>query len=64
MFSLPYNSHCWLLGPLLDHLDISHQFCIIDIKFMHCMLNCNNSMVNQCIINASHDANTLKAYKL
>ena len=28
------------------------------------MLNYNNSIVNQCIINASHDANTLIGYKL
>ena len=31
---------------------------------MHRMLNCNNSIVNQCITNASHDANTLIGYKL
>ena len=30
---------------------------------MHRMLNCNNSIVNQCIINASHDANALIGYK-
>ena len=44
IFSLPYY--------------ISHPFYIRDIKFMHRMLNCNNTIVNQCIINTSHDANT------
>ena len=29
---------------------------------MHRMLNCYNSIVNKCIINASHDANTFIAY--
>ena len=28
------------------------------------MLRCNNSIVNQCIMHASHDANTLIGYKL
>ena len=28
------------------------------------MLHCNNSIVNQCIMHASHDANTLIGYKL
>ena len=37
---------------------------VIDIKFLHRMLHCNNSIVNQCIMHASHDANTLIGYKL
>ena len=28
------------------------------------MLHCNNSIVNQCIMHASHDANTLIGYTL
>ena len=43
---------------------MSHQFYTIDIKFVHRMLHCNQSVVNQCIIHASHDANTLIEYKL
>ena len=35
-----------------------------DIKIVYCMLHCNNSIVNQCIMHASHDANTLIGYKL
>ena len=31
---------------------------------MHRILNCNNSIVNQFIINATHDANTLIGYNL
>ena len=58
IFLLPYHSHCWLLGPLLDHPPN------LDIKFMHRMIYCNKSIVNQCNINASHDANTLIGYKL
>ena len=34
------------------------------ILFLHRMLHCNNSIVNQCIMHASHDANTLIGYKL
>ena len=36
---------------------------LIDIKFLHRMLHCNISIVNQCIMHASHDANTLIGYK-
>ena len=64
IFYLPHNAHRWLLGPLLNQPHISHQFYIRDIKFLHRMLHCNNSIVNQCIMHASHDANTLIGYKL
>ena len=63
-FYLPYNAHRWLLGPLLNQPHISHQFYIRDIKFLHRMLHCNNSIVNQCIMHASHDANTFIGFKL
>ena len=64
IFYLPHNAYRWLLGALLNQPHISHQFYIIDIKFLHCMLHCNNSIVNQCIRHASHDANTIIGYKL
>ena len=64
IFYLPHNAHRWLLGPLLNQPHISHQFYIRDIKFLHRMLHCNNSIVNQCIMHSSHDANTLIGYKL
>ena len=64
IFYFPHNDHRWLLGPLLNQPHISHQFYIRDIKFLHRMLHCNNSIVNQCIMHASHDANTLIGYKL
>ena len=55
MFYLPHNAHHCLLGPLLNQPHISHEFYIRDIKFLHRMLHCNNSIVNQCIMHASHD---------
>ena len=66
VYRYPYknNAHRWLLGPLLNQPHISHQFYIRDIKFLHRMLHCNISIVNQCIMHASHDANTLIGYKL
>ena len=62
IFHLPHNAHRYLSGPLLLH--ISYQFYIRDIKFLYRMLQCNNSIVKQCIMHASHDANTLIEYKL
>ena len=64
IFYLPHNAYRWLLGPLLNQPHVSHQFYIRDIKFLHRVLHCNNSIVNQCIMHASHDANTLIGYKL
>ena len=62
---LPHNAHCWLLSPLLNQPHISHKFYIkYIIKFLHRMLHYNNSVVNQCIMHASHNANTLIGYKL
>ena len=64
IFYLPHNAHRWLLNPLLNQPNISHQLYIRDIKFLHRMLHCNNIIVDQCIMHASHDANTLIGYKL
>ena len=47
-----------LLSPLLFNLYINILLIIYN-KFWHRMLHCNNMIVNQCIINTSHDASTL-----
>ena len=53
MFSLPNQSHRWLLGPLIGQYHINNQLTIR-------MINCPNAIIRQCILNA----NSLIGYKL
>ena len=62
-YYLPYNTHIWLLCPLIGQYHIRHQLILRDIKFLQCLLQSTNSIVRQCIMNASSNANTLIGYK-
>ena len=64
IYSLPYNTHRWLLGPLIGQYHIRHQLILRDIKFLHSLLQSTNYIVRQCIMNASSNANTLIGYKM
>lgn len=65
IYSLPYNSHRWLLGPLLDQSHIKFQLYVRDIKLLYKMYYCvNNKIVKQCLNNAIHNSNTVIGYKL
>ena len=57
-----YNTHRWLLGSLIGQYYIIHQFILRDIKFLHRLLQSPNSIVRQCIMNASSNASTLIGY--
>ena len=64
IYSLPYNTHRWLLGPLIGQYHSRHQLILKDNKFLHRLLQSTNSIVRQCIMNASSNANTLIGYKM
>ena len=64
IFSLPYQSHRWLLGPLIGQYHISNQLIRRDIKCVYRMINCPNAIIRQCILNAYYNANSLIGYKL
>ena len=65
IFSLPYQSHRWLLGPLIGQYHISNQLIRRDIKCLYYrMINCPNAIIRQCILNAYHNANSLIGFKL
>ena len=34
IYSLPYNIHRWLLGPLIGQYHIRHQYILRDTKFL------------------------------
>ena len=59
IFSLPYQSHRWLLGPLIGQYHISNQLIRRDIKCLHRMINCPNAIIRQCILNTYYNANSL-----
>ena len=62
IYYLPYNTHRWLLGPLIGQYHIRHQ--LILREFLHSLLQSTNYIVRQCIMNASSNANTLIGYKM
>ena len=64
MYHLPYNTHRWLLCPLINQSHISIQLYKRDIKCMYNMLNCPNDIVKQCMYNARNNSNTLIGYKI
>ena len=45
IFSLPYNPHRWLLGPLINQHHISHQLIVWDIQTLYRMLTCHTIIV-------------------
>ena len=53
-----------LLCPLIVQHHIRHQLIFRDMKFLHRLLQSTNSIVRQCIMNASSNANTLIGYKM
>ena len=61
---MPYNTQRWLLGPLIAQNHIRHQLILRDIKFLHSLLQSTNSIVRQCIMNPSSNANTLIGYTI
>ena len=58
ILNLPYDTHKWLLGPLLNQYHIKDQFCHRTLRFISGLSMCNNSMVQACLENATHNANT------
>ncbi len=45
IFNLPYQSHRWLLGPLLRQPHISVQLHKRSARFLHVMKHCSNNIV-------------------
>ena len=65
--SVRLTEHVILDGNVISWhtgVHIRHQFILRDIKFLHSLLQSTNSIVRQCIINASSKANTLIGYKM
>jgi hypothetical protein len=63
LFNLPYRTHSWILGPLMNKLHIRKQLYIRSIKFLMHLYTCKNTIVNVCIENAKTNSNTPLGYK-
>ena len=50
MYSLPYHTHRWILGPLTNQRHIKYQLFARDIKLLH-SIKCqiSNSIVRECL---------------
>ncbi len=58
IFNLPYQSHRWLLGPLLGQPHISVQLHKRSARFLYVMKHCSNNIVNACFKQACQNANS------
>ena len=65
MYSLPYDTHRWILGPLRNQRNIRYQLFARDIKLLHSIkYEISNSIVSECLSSALSDSNTVIGYKL
>ena len=65
MYSLPYHTHRWILGPLTNQHHIRYQLFARDIKLLHSIkYEISNSIVSECLSCALSDSNTVIGYKL
>ena len=56
--NLPYTTHRWFLGPLMNQPHISYQLQKRCIRFLHNMKTSQNEIVLTCYRNALKNANT------
>ena len=65
MYSLPYDTHRCILGPLTNQRHIRYQLFARDIKLLHSIKHeISNSIVSECLSCALNDSNTVIGYKL
>ena len=65
MYSLPYDTHRWILDPLTNQRQISYQLFATDIKLLHSIkYDLSNSTVSECSSCTFSDSNTVIGYKI
>ena len=58
IYNLPYTTHQWFLGPLMNQPHISYQLQERCIRFLHNMKTSQNEIVLTCYRNAVRNVNT------
>ena len=65
MYSLPYDTHRWILGPLTNQCHIKYQLFARNNKLLHSIKHeISNSIVRVCLSCAFGNSNTVIGYKL
>ena len=65
MYAFPYDTHRWILGPLINQRHIRCQLFARDIKLLHSIkYDISNSNVSECLPCALSNSNTVIGYKL
>ena len=58
VLKLPYDTHCYFLGPLLRQNHIRHQLQVRGIRFLYNKYHSNNTIVRSCVNHAIVDVNS------
>ena len=61
---LPYNTHTWILGPLLGQTHIRNLLYVRNFSILVNAFNSANSIIRTCINEAMYNANTCIGHKL
>ena len=60
MYSLPYDTHRWILGPLTNQRHLRYQLFARNIKLLHFIKH----EIRECLFCALSDSNAVIGYKL
>ena len=58
ILKLPYTTHTWILGPLLDQSHLHYQLQRRTLRFISLMYNSRNVLINACVNSAINNANS------
>ncbi len=63
LLNLQYNTHTWLLGPLVGQSNIRTQLYVRNYRFLWYAFRSSNRIVRMCMNNAMYNSNTNIGYK-
>ena len=64
ILKLPYTTHTWILGPLLDQSHIHYQLQVRTLRFISLMYNSRNVLITACVKSAINNANSLLGHNI
>ena len=64
LLHIPFNTHVWILGPLIKQNNLRVQLQFRNFQFLLNAFNSTNDIVKTCIQSAMYNSNTCIGYKL
>ena len=64
LLHIPFNTHVWILGPLIEQNNLRVQLQFRNFQFLLNAFNSTNNIVKTCIQSAMYNFNTCIRYKL